>query len=152
MTLNAACNFLLYCALSDKYRKTVKQLFLGRRHRTPHRQNTISSSYLSRYGTSQTSGISLYNNKSPTSVGGGRGGASGGGGGGSMRNRTHSTASNGMPRTASANRFTISPTDYANFQAEMARQQLKTQQLAAHDFDPNHNRSVSIYVYTCVWE
>lgn len=134
VALNAACNFLLYCALSDKYRKTVKLLFLGRRRQTPHRQNTISSSYPSRYGTSQTSGISTYN-KSPNS------------GGGSMRNRTHSTtiANGAMPRTASANRFTISPTDYANFQAEMARQLLKTQQLAAHDFDPNHNRSVCIY-------
>lgn len=114
VALNAACNFLLYCALSNKYRKTVKQLFLGRK---PTRQNTITSSYLSRYGTSQTTGTgsSIYN-RSPNGT--------------SIRNRT---------AKKKPNRFTISPTDYVNFQAEMAKQHAQTQLLAASDFKPEHN-------------
>lgn len=41
ITVNAASNFILYCLLSDKYRKTVKSLFCGARTK---RRNTISSS------------------------------------------------------------------------------------------------------------
>jgi len=41
VTMNAACNFLLYCALSDKYRQTVKSLFIGRIQRQVN--------YLNRY-------------------------------------------------------------------------------------------------------
>ncbi|XP_031625698.1 FMRFamide receptor [Contarinia nasturtii] len=41
VTVNAASNFILYCVLSDKYRKTVKSLFCGVRS---VRRNTISSS------------------------------------------------------------------------------------------------------------
>lgn len=41
MTINAASNFILYCLLSDKYRKTVKTLFCGVRLM---RRNTSSSS------------------------------------------------------------------------------------------------------------
>lgn len=33
ITLNAACNFILYCVLSDKYRQTVKDLFFGKTQR-----------------------------------------------------------------------------------------------------------------------
>lgn len=33
ITLNAACNFILYCVLSDKYRQTVKELFFGKKDR-----------------------------------------------------------------------------------------------------------------------
>lgn len=46
--MNAACNFLLYCALSDKYRQTIKAIFLGIHSK---RQNTIRSSQASRYST-----------------------------------------------------------------------------------------------------
>lgn len=41
MSINAASNFILYCLLSDKYRKTVKLIFCGAR---PIRRNTLSSS------------------------------------------------------------------------------------------------------------
>lgn len=41
VTINAASNFILYCMLSDKYRKTVKQLLCGGRSM---RRNTMSSS------------------------------------------------------------------------------------------------------------
>uniref|UniRef100_A0A1B0CV56 Uncharacterized protein n=1 Tax=Lutzomyia longipalpis TaxID=7200 RepID=A0A1B0CV56_LUTLO len=47
--MNAACNFLLYCAFSAKYRATVAHL-LSRR---PKRQGTISSRF-SRYATRGT--------------------------------------------------------------------------------------------------
>lgn len=118
MTLNAACNFLLYCALSDKYRKTVKELFLGRKMR---RQNTMSSTYFSRYGSNPT-GSSFYS-KSPTNAG---------------------SASSNNIRNRSMNpkksRFSITPTDYANFQAEMAVKNAKTQSLAAADFQTESNR------------
>ncbi|XP_055679333.1 motilin receptor isoform X2 [Lutzomyia longipalpis] len=49
VTMNAACNFLLYCAFSAKYRATVAHL-LSRR---PKRQGTISSRF-SRYATRGT--------------------------------------------------------------------------------------------------
>lgn len=41
VSINAASNFILYCVLSDKYRKTVKLIFCGVR---PIRRNTLSSS------------------------------------------------------------------------------------------------------------
>lgn len=112
MTLNAACNFLLYCALSDKYRKTVKELFLGRKMK---RQNTMSSTYFSRYNSNQT-GSSFYS-KSPSNSGP------------AVDNSVRNRATN--PKKS---RFSITPTDYANFQAEMAVKNAKTQSLAAADF------------------
>lgn len=115
MTLNAACNFLLYCALSDKYRKTVKEIFLGRKMK---RQNTMSSTYFSR---SNATGSSFYS-KSPTA---GTGALS------SIRNRSIN------PKKS---RFSITPTDYANFQAEMAVKNAKTQSLAASDFQTEKNQ------------
>ncbi|KAG4078355.1 hypothetical protein HA402_013065 [Bradysia odoriphaga] len=102
-TLNAACNFLLYCALSDKYRKTVKELFLGRK-----RKNTMSS----RYGSNPTG--STYYSKSPTNAG--------------------SASSNSIRNQPKNSRFSITPTDYANFQAEMAVKNANTKLLAAADF------------------
>ncbi|KAJ6636832.1 Sex peptide receptor, partial [Pseudolycoriella hygida] len=117
MTLNAACNFLLYCALSDKYRKTVKELFFGRK---VTRKNTMSSTYISRYGSNPTR--SSFYSKSPTvaSVASGN-----------IRNRL---------QNPTASRFSITPTDYANFQAEMAVKNAKTQSLAASDFQTENNR------------
>lgn len=41
ISINAASNFILYCVLSDKYRKTVKLIFCGAR---PMRRGTYSSS------------------------------------------------------------------------------------------------------------
>ncbi|GAB0096745.1 hypothetical protein DMENIID0001_123080 [Sergentomyia squamirostris] len=46
VTLNAACNFLLYCAFSAKYRNTVAMLFTRR----PKRQGTATSR-MSRYAS-----------------------------------------------------------------------------------------------------
>lgn len=125
VALNAACNFLLYCALSNKYRKTVRDLFIGRR---PNRQNTINSSRFSRYSTSQTtntSGGSSVRHKSPYSFGS------------SIRMRSPNAATAASAKPSKPNRFTISPTDYVNFQAEMAKQQAKTQHLSACDFMPS---------------
>lgn len=68
VALNAASNFLLYCALSDKYRKTVKALIF---RRVPVRKNTISSSRYnsgrtnsSFYSKSLSNGIFLSPNRS----------------------------------------------------------------------------------------
>lgn len=52
--INAASNFILYCALSDKYRKTVKAIFCGIR---PIRKNTLSSS---RFTSARTTTSSFY--------------------------------------------------------------------------------------------
>lgn len=54
ITVNAASNFILYCLLSDKYRKTVKQLFCGVR---AIRRNTLSSS---RFTSGRTTTSSFY--------------------------------------------------------------------------------------------
>lgn len=66
LAVNAASNFILYCVLSDKYRKTVKALFCGT---GPIRRNTLSSSRFtsgrttsSFYSRSHNSG--LFNMKS----------------------------------------------------------------------------------------
>ncbi|KAH8289787.1 hypothetical protein KR054_010967 [Drosophila jambulina] len=40
--LNAASNFFLYCVLSDKYRKTVRELITGYRYRRRHARNNTS--------------------------------------------------------------------------------------------------------------
>lgn len=45
VAINAACNFLLYCVLSDKYRQTVKDLVC---HKLLHRQGTLNSYQTSR--------------------------------------------------------------------------------------------------------
>lgn len=127
VALNAACNFLLYCALSKKYRKTVRDLFIDHKQT---RQNTLNSSYLSRYGTNRTSstggggGSSSYDHKAPGNFGSA-----------SIRMRSQNASAAAKPEKR--NRFTISPTDYVNFQAEMAKQQAKTQHLAACDFMPS---------------
>ncbi|XP_037039195.1 uncharacterized protein LOC119076515 isoform X2 [Bradysia coprophila] len=107
-TLNAAANFLLYCALSNKYRQTVKELFLGRK-----RKNTMSS----RYGSNPTG--SSYYSKSPTNAG--------------------SASSNSIRKQPKNSRFSITPTDYANFQAEMAVKNANTKLLAAADFKTEKN-------------
>ncbi|XP_030381961.1 uncharacterized protein LOC115629605 [Scaptodrosophila lebanonensis] len=40
--INAAANFFLYCVLSDKYRKTVRELITGYRYRHRHARNNTS--------------------------------------------------------------------------------------------------------------
>ncbi|KAH8300988.1 hypothetical protein KR044_008173 [Drosophila immigrans] len=42
VAINAAANFFLYCVLSDKYRKTVRELITGYRYRHRHARNNIS--------------------------------------------------------------------------------------------------------------
>ncbi|XP_052849726.1 uncharacterized protein LOC128260623 [Drosophila gunungcola] len=41
-SLHAASNFFLYCVLSDKYRKTVRELITGYRYRRRHARNNTS--------------------------------------------------------------------------------------------------------------
>lgn len=43
-SINAACNFFLYCVLSDKYRRTVKELIIGYKHQ--RRNMSISTTYV----------------------------------------------------------------------------------------------------------
>lgn len=69
VSINAASNFILYCALSDKYRKTVKVLFCGGR---PMRRNTMSytsprttSSFYNRSNTSNLFSIPIYRKRGP---------------------------------------------------------------------------------------
>lgn len=69
VSINAASNFILYCVLSDKYRKTVKVLFCGGR---PMRRNTMSytsprttSSFYNRSNTSNLFSIPLYRRGRP---------------------------------------------------------------------------------------
>lgn len=72
VTINAASNFILYCLLSDKYRKTVKQLFCGV---GTIRRNTLSSSrftsarttssYYSRSRNSTLFNMPLYKPRGP---------------------------------------------------------------------------------------
>lgn len=47
--LNAAANFFLYCVLSDKYRKTVRELITGYRYQ--HQRHTLHSSSLLQNGS-----------------------------------------------------------------------------------------------------
>ncbi|XP_073835353.1 proctolin receptor [Musca autumnalis] len=51
--LNAAANFFLYCVLSDKYRKTVRELITGRSGR--HERGTLTSTSLMFHNTSRCS-------------------------------------------------------------------------------------------------
>lgn len=61
VNLNAASNFILYCALSDKYRKTVKAIFCGMK---PMRKNTLSSS---RFTSGRTTTTSFYSRSNKSS-------------------------------------------------------------------------------------
>lgn len=61
VNLNAASNFILYCALSDKYRKTVKAIFCGMK---PMRKNTLSSS---RFTSGRTTTSSFYSRSNKSS-------------------------------------------------------------------------------------
>ncbi|XP_061400955.1 uncharacterized protein LOC133336691 [Musca vetustissima] len=51
--LNAAANFFLYCVLSDKYRKTVRELITGRSSR--HERGTLTSTSLMFHNASRCS-------------------------------------------------------------------------------------------------
>ncbi|XP_043072003.1 uncharacterized protein LOC6564639 [Drosophila grimshawi] len=42
VAINAAANFFLYCVLSDKYRKTVRELITGYRYHHRHARNNFS--------------------------------------------------------------------------------------------------------------
>lgn len=91
ITVNAASNFILYCLLSDKYRKTVKSLFCGVRQM---RRNTLSSS---RFTSGRTTQSSFYS-----------------------RSR-NSTIFNMPIYKQRGPRFSISKDEYANLQAETAK-------------------------------
>ncbi|KAH8397938.1 hypothetical protein KR222_006676 [Zaprionus bogoriensis] len=68
VSINAAANFFLYCVLSDKYRKTVRELVTGYRYRHRHARNNIS----------------LYVPHTTTTLNGDGASATGGGGSGYM--------------------------------------------------------------------
>lgn len=91
VTFNAASNFILYCLLSEKYRKTVKALFCGVR---AMRRNTMSSS---RYTSGRTTTSSFYS-----------------------RSRTSNMFSMPVFKQT-APRFSISKEEYANLQAETTK-------------------------------
>lgn len=60
--INAAANFFLYCVLSDKYRKTVRELITGYKYRAHARHMTASTSlYTStHHGTHSVNGSRRY--------------------------------------------------------------------------------------------
>lgn len=58
VNINAASNFILYCALSDKYRKTVKDIFCGIKN---IRKNTLSTSRITSGRTTSSSFYSRAN-------------------------------------------------------------------------------------------
>lgn len=92
VTFNAASNFILYCVLSDKYRKTVKKLFCG--GQTMRRNTTMSSS---RFTSGRTTTSSFYS-------------------------RPRNSNMFNMPVfKQTAPRFSISKDEYANLQAETAK-------------------------------
>lgn len=92
VTFNAASNFILYCVLSDKYRKTVKKLFCG--GQTMRRNTTMSSS---RFTSGRTTTSSFYS-------------------------RPRNSNLFNMPVfKQTAPRFSISKDEYANLQAETAK-------------------------------
>lgn len=91
ITINAASNFILYCLLSDKYRKTVKQLLCGVR---TMRRNTLSSS---RFTSGRTTTSSFYS-----------------------RSRNSNVFKMPIYKQRGP-RFSISKEEYANLQAETAK-------------------------------
>lgn len=91
ITVNAASNFILYCLLSDKYRKTVKALLCGVRQ---IRRNTLSSS---RFTSGRTTTSSFYS-----------------------RSRTSNIFKMPIYKQREP-RFSISSKEYANLQAETAK-------------------------------
>ncbi|XP_068154608.1 uncharacterized protein Proc-R [Drosophila tropicalis] len=55
--INAASNFFLYCVLSDKYRKTVRELITGYRYRHRHGRNNTSLYYVPHTTLTHINGI-----------------------------------------------------------------------------------------------
>lgn len=113
VTVNAASNFLLYCALSDKYRKTVRALVCGHK---PIRKSILTSS---RYNSGRTS--TTFFSKSQS-------------------NGNHSSASIPKVRNKVKKRFSITQEEFANLQAETAR--LKYPRLSITPSDNRKNSSV----------
>lgn len=100
VTVNAASNFLLYCALSDKYRKTVRSLFCSGR---PARNRGLLNS--SRYISGRTS--TSFFSKSQSN--------------GNFSNASTKTTALCSNRVKPKKRFSITQEDYTNLQAETAR-------------------------------
>lgn len=90
VAINSASNFVLYCAISDKYRRTVKDIFCGF---LPVRKNKMSSS---RFTSGRTTTSSFYSRSHN---------------GGSFFNRPRF-------RNKEPKRFSISKEEYANLKAE----------------------------------
>lgn len=97
ITVNAASNFILYCLLSDKYRKTVKALLCGVR---TIRRNTLSSS---RFTSGRTTTSSIYSRSRTSNI---------------FKMPIYKQQQQQQQREP---RFSISSKEYANLQAETAK-------------------------------
>lgn len=120
--INAASNFILYCALSDKYRKTVRLLICGR---TLKRRNTLSSS---RFQSGRTS-TSFY----------------------SKTNHTNGSFFHPARRFNSKNltivepkRFSISKEEYENLKAETEKLKLPPRLSVSSQQSTNDSRNNSV--------
>lgn len=120
VTLNAASNFLLYCALSDKYRKTVRSLFCSRR--PAHSKGVLNSS---RYISGRTS-TSIFS-KSQSN--------------GNFSNASTKTTALCSNRAKPKKRFSITQEEFTNLQAETAR--LKNPRLSITPSEQRKNGEVN---------
>ncbi|XP_067614746.1 uncharacterized protein [Eurosta solidaginis] len=67
--INAAANFFLYCVLSDKYRKTVRELISGCKYRGHARNTSASASlYTSTHATQALNGSRRYRPTASTAM------------------------------------------------------------------------------------
>ncbi|XP_067637221.1 uncharacterized protein Proc-R isoform X2 [Eurosta solidaginis] len=67
--INAAANFFLYCVLSDKYRKTVRELITGYKYRGHARNTSASASlYTSTHTTQAMNGSRRYRPTASTAM------------------------------------------------------------------------------------
>lgn len=121
VNLNAASNFILYCALSDKYRKTVRALICGRQ---PIRKSILTSS---RYLSGRTSG-SFFSKSSQNNS--------------SFSSPSTRTSFINAPREKQRKRFSITPEEYANLQAETTK--LKSPRLSITPSEQRKNGAVSL--------
>lgn len=119
--INAASNFILYCALSDKYRKTVRSLICGR---TINRKNTLTSS---RFQTSRTA-TSFYSKTNNSN--------------GSFFKPARRFNSKNLT-IAEPKRFSISKEEYENLKSET--ENLKLPRYSVSSQQSAHDSTVSIF-------
>lgn len=124
VNLNAASNFILYCALSDKYRKTVKAIFCGMK---PMRKNTLSSS---RFTSGRTTTSSFYS-----------------------RSHKSSFFDRQRFRPKQPKRFSISKEEYENLKAEteMLKRPQRFNPSATTTSEQSRTNSISTVSYSCAF-